>query len=356
MSKISLPEKVLFCAAFLLFTFCGIQDVLAGPSYRRLVTSNPAVDTWSDGLRISIEMDRERCKREYGDAWYRECSAPPAGREGQQVSGVTMTPAVRGVWRWLDGETMRFEPEARLAPNTAYAISLEKVQLPSRYNVAKDILYRTQPQAVRIDKETLWIDPSAKGEHVLSVPVHFIWPVAQRAEMEKNITLAPQDAKSGLKFAPPTYIWNEGGDQVVLNARVIALPVQDVAAQLSITGLPSFQIKNGRKIEEVKGKKSVVSARMSVTGTDRLMDVSNIEVMPVYDENLGREYQVEVHTRLQAKPAIGLPCRLSARKISKRGRSWRPRCCNPAMSRPPSPACASPPRVAAASWPPCVPA
>ena len=111
-----------------------------------------------------------------------------------------MTPAASGIWRWENGNTMRFEPEGHLSPGTRYTVSLEKISLPARYKLArKTITYTTQPQAVHVGKEKFWVDPSQKGEHALSIPLTFIWPV-NRAVMERNISITPVDGKSRLKL------------------------------------------------------------------------------------------------------------------------------------------------------------
>ena len=151
-----------------------ITQVHAGPAYKKLVLSNPSVDTWQDGINISITTDIDQCKKVYGQKWANECSAPYAGKIGQEVEGIIMNPKPQGTWRWISADTMHFEPKKPLIPNTTYSISLENVQLPARFELNKKATYKTQPQAVNIGKETLWIDPSNKMKHVISIPVNFI--------------------------------------------------------------------------------------------------------------------------------------------------------------------------------------
>ncbi len=282
------------------------SGAVAGPAYRIAQLSQPEVDNWrrADGFSISFEVDVERCKKQYGTDWSRQCSGPPAGPEGHLVEGVQMTPAVQGQWRWEYGSTMVFQPEKPLRPQTTYTISLDKVSLPSRYEVNRQIRYTTQPQAVRIGKETFWTDPSPKGANAVSVPVYFIWPVNPQS-MEENITLRPSDPKSGLALGAPRFVWNERRDEVVVSATVTALPKDNAAAVISVKGLPGFIEKNSKrtvKISKAKGSGNSETL-LYITGRDRIMNVSDISVRAAYDKGLDKEYQLVVKTSLRVLPS-----------------------------------------------------
>ena len=192
---------------------------MAGPAYRIAAPSNPQEDNWlrREGFSITFQVDEARCKKEYGADWSRQCASAPAGEEGRVVEGVRMTPPVAGVWRWIDDSTMEFTPKEHLTPDTRYAVSLDKMSLPGRFSLKRQALYATQPQAVRVGKETFWIDPSPKGAHAVSVPLRFLWPVAAQ-DMDARITLGPSDPKSGLALGAPRLVWNERRDEVVVTA------------------------------------------------------------------------------------------------------------------------------------------
>lgn len=271
-------------------------SALAGPAYRRLETSNPAMDSWQEGMVLTIATDQNRCKKAYGDRWINECAAPPAGKAGQLVEGVQMSPPVPGVWRWINSTSMRFEPKKHLSPDTAYTISLTGVKLPSRFDLARDIVYRSQCQAVSIGSETLWIDPSDQNAHVLSVPVEFVWPV-DRKLWEQKIRLAPTSAE--LRFAQPSLVWNATNDKVVVNARILSLPERNVMTNLTVSDVSPFARKDGQRQINQKLKKAEMQMRIS--GTSELMKVQEISIEPAYNDNLGRDFQIEVKTSLQTR-------------------------------------------------------
>ena len=210
-----MPSMQLRLLLVILAVFLCAAPAVAGPAYRVAAPSNPQEDNWlrREGFSITFQVDEARCKKEYGADWSRQCASAPAGEEGRVVEGVRMTPPVAGVWRWIDDATMEFTPKEHLAPDTRYAISLDKMSLPGRFSLKRQAVYATQPQAVSVGKDTFWIDPSPKGAHAVSVPLRFIWPVTSQ-DMDARITLGPSDPKSGLALGAPRLVWNERRDEV----------------------------------------------------------------------------------------------------------------------------------------------
>ena len=293
------------CLFVFLSFFVACQAAMAGPAYRRLVTSPPAEQSWKDGIDLSLETDVAACKKAYGESrWIAECQAPTPGRSGQRVEGIRMTPHCAGTWRWTSGTSMRFYPKQHLAPNTLYTISLEHVALPSRYALGRNILYKTAPQAVHIAHETLWIDPSSKGQHAITVPMTFIWPI-NREQFESSVRCVNASGDSSLRLGALRYVWNEDQDEVLVTIPLLSLPQKNIALTLSVQGIPSWHEERGRRVFGAmpQGKNvPVTSANLAVTGVDRVMDIKNIVVEPRYDKTLSRAYQVVVTTTLQTKP------------------------------------------------------
>ena len=279
-------------------------DAQAGPAYRRITTHNPASASWRDGIFLSIDTDYDACKKNYGNRWVAECQAPAPGKSGMRVEGMQMTPSAKGVWRWESETTMRFIPETHLSPDTTYTISLEKVSFPSRYSLNKNLIYRTQPQACQIVHETLWIDPSSKGQHVLSIPVHFIWPMNADL-LQKNVSLRTATNDKSLRFGPMQFVWNDAHDDLMINVPILSLPAHNTGVTFTVEGLPGFTFQDGKRVimQNQKGQKSAqASASLTITGIDRVMDVKNMVIEPLYDDNLGRGYKLVVTTSMQTKP------------------------------------------------------
>lgn len=318
-----MPSMPLRLLIVILTVILHAAPALAGPAYRVATPSLPQEDNWlrREGFSVTFQVDEARCKKEYGADWSRQCASSPAGEQGRIVDGVQMTPPVAGVWRWADDYTMEFTPKEHLTPDTRYTISLEKMALPGRFSLKRQAVYVTQPQAVRVGKETFWIDPSPKGAHAVSVPLRFIWPVRTQ-DMDARISISPSDPKSGLALGATRLIWNERRDEVVVTAPVTALSENNAAARITIKGLPAFTETSGRFVVSNKkdAKAQNVEAVFSVTGRTRLMDVAKITIHPVYDDKLDKKFQLEVKTTLRVLPSellrklelIQLPRKLTA--------------------------------------------
>ena len=375
-----MPSTQLRLLLVILAVFLCAAPAMAGPAYRVAAPSNPQEDNWlrREGFSITFQFDEARCKKEYGADWSRQCASAPAGEEGRVVEGVRMTPPVAGVWRWIDDTTMEFTPKERLAPDTRYTVSLDKMSLPGRFSLKRQAVYATQPQAVRVGKETFWIDPSPKGAHAVSVPLRFIWPVAAQ-DMDARITIGPSDPKSGLALGAPRLVWNERRDEVVVTAPVTALPENNAAARITIKGLPAFTEATGKCVVAAPKKDAKtpqnVEALFSITGRARLMDVVKITISPVYDDKLDKKFQLEVKTTLRVLPQsccaslnssscpasspprrartpTGQRCPPSALKTLKTAHASSQNSCRPPTNPPTGSCCAFPPRPDAACWQP----
>ncbi|MCR5813719.1 MAG: hypothetical protein K6G15_04430 [Desulfovibrio sp.] len=329
-------KPLVVLSAFACLLLAMFVPAEAGPAYRRLVTNNAANQSWRDGLVLSIHMDEQACKKAYGNNWFYQCQAPVPGKVGQRVDSVRMTPRAEGVWRWISDTELKFFPKTHLAANTLYTISLEQVTLPQRYTLNKNILYRTPPQAVHLEKETLWIDPSAKGQHVLSLPMKLIWPY-DTAQFEKMVRLTPPTGERKLRFGPMRFVWNDAHDEVVVNVPILSLPEKNCTCLMSVQGLPGWHYERGNRVFDAqsKGKTPQTQVSFAITGTDRLMDVKSIVIEPVYDNNLSREYQLVVTTSLQTKPADVLS-KLDLLLLPKKAAAGQSQDCNwslmPALS------------------------
>ncbi|MCR5258378.1 MAG: hypothetical protein K6E40_09505 [Desulfovibrio sp.] len=274
---------------------------LAGPSYWRAATSNPASDSWRDGITISFSLDENQCKKKYGEAWPQQCAAPALGEAGALENGIAMTPQAEGEWRWQSSSALRFIPKKRLAPGTNYQVKLSGLSLSPRIVLANTTLgYTTQPQAVSASGETFWIDPSSKGSHAVSLPLQFIWPV-NPADIERRFRVAADNPSSGLAFGQPRFVWNEACDSVVVNLPVASLPRENATATATLSGMGSFFWKSGKRELQKQGARDM-RASFKVTGQSAIMNVKQVSISGGYDEDLNHRYVVEIATSLHVKP------------------------------------------------------
>lgn len=317
--------RLAFFSAFLLIlSLCCGLPASAGVSYWQAETSNPDMDRWDSGFSVQFSLDEKKCEQEYGAFWPQWCVTQALGVTNQTADGIAMKPDVPGKWRWTDPSTLHFTPRKRLQPGTAYTIDLSGLRIPQLISAAPlRLVYQTQPQGVTFRRESIWIDPSSKGAHAVSIPVQFIWPV-NPAEIEKRTTLKPADASQGPVFGPLRFVWNESRDQAVISAQIVRLPDAKAAAVLKISGMPAFDKQYfGLRIFTDPAAKSA-EQRFSVPGSSRLLSVRDAVLRKDFDSSLNTRYVLELKTSLHVRPAdLGkyleiteLPARVSSAAVS----------------------------------------
>ena len=273
----------------------------AGPSYWKASTSNPASDGWRDGPAVHFSLDEAQCKKKYGESWPQQCAAAALGEAGALAAGVSMTPQTEGEWRWLNSTSLRFFPKKRLAPGTSYQVNLAGLSLSPRIVLSSRTLgYATQPQAVSASSETVWIDPSARGMHAVSLPLQFIWPVKPE-DVERRFRVAADNPASGLAFGQPRFVWDEDCDSVVVNLPVASLPRDDATATATLGGMDGFFLKSGLRNLQKQDARGV-RASFKVPGASSIMSVKEIGIVNASDEALNHRYVMEITTSMHVRP------------------------------------------------------
>ncbi len=294
----------LLCTIFIvLMTMTG--TAAAGPSFQQIMTDNPAVSSWNDGITLTFVLDENKCRKLYGSSWAQDCASPALGNVGSMAKGIAMTPHTQGEWRWISTSSVRFTPATKngaLAPQTKYTIDVSGLALPERVQLSgQKFIYTTQPQAVHIGKERVWIDPSSEGRHGITIPLTFIWP-ANPEKIEKQITLAPANADSGLRLGEPRFSWSADKSGAVLSVRILNMPFASSRAALSLGGLPAYSMEKnkGRVITPVNANRPATS--FNVQGKSDLFSVESMNLYRGHDSNLNSRIELEIKTTLRVDP------------------------------------------------------
>ena len=276
----------------------------ADAAFRLATPSSPDKDVWSEGFSIVFSLDEKQCRAAYGKDWLERCAAPMPGVTGRIADAVRLSPAVPGVWRWEAPHILRFHPETALKPGVRYDISLDALPLPDAMRLRTTRLqYTTSPQAVRIGKETFWINPAAGGRHAVSVPLYFIWP-ADTARVEAGLRMGSASPGSGLRFEQPRVIWNESRDEALVTATVATLPENNALGRVTLHGMRAFTVADDgtRTVSEQKPAES----RFAVTGNSHLLDIRSAELSNACDKDLNPVLQLEIRTTLRVRPSAVL--------------------------------------------------
>lgn len=292
----SCPGLPFLLIPLLLIFLCLADTALAGPTWRRVLTNDPATASWQDGISLTLMLDEAQCRRAYGRSWAQECMARAHGEPGRQVRGMQIKPHVDGEWRWSSWNTISFHPRTSLAPGTRYTISLAKADLPPAMMLdVTELSWTSQPDAAMPGRESIWIDPSASEAHGISLPVSFIWPQDMQA-VEKSLRL---ETSKGLSLAEPRFAWNATRDSVVISAQVRRLSAQEGRVTLRLEGMPAYHLEDGRRVIS-KGR--TLSHSFGVPGRNALFSFKDIRLVRGHDKNFNIRYELVLQTTLRTMP------------------------------------------------------
>ncbi|MGH6871476.1 MAG: alpha-2-macroglobulin [Rhizomicrobium sp.] len=132
-------------------------------------------------------------------------SAAPIELAGKTVTkGISMDPAIKGGWTWVDDKTLRFLPDADWPVGAHYDVAFDVEQVFARHVLmADDHLSFDMPAfAVTAGTGEFYQDPQNPAAKKTIMPVTFNYPV-DPAEFEKRIALALKgrgDSPTPLKF------------------------------------------------------------------------------------------------------------------------------------------------------------
>ncbi|MDD2967590.1 MAG: MG2 domain-containing protein [Desulfovibrionaceae bacterium] len=266
------------------------------PAYRKaaLETLYP----WQEGLRLSIDVDEQACRKKYGTHWQNNCFAS-FGEYGRPVQGVSMNPPAKGRWIWQEGTTMQFIPEgAALLPNTTYTVDIRAMPRAASVLVANEVLTcTTMPQAVMLSEKRFWVDPSPRAAHVLTATLQFAYPVGDVPSVIR--CTVPKGVQSG----NPDLVWNAARDSLNLALPIKSLPKEAVQAQIFVQGLPQFTENDGLiTLYPLKKNTQGASFSANITGSNSLFTLNTVNLSLENDAQLNRTSVLSLEPSLYTAP------------------------------------------------------
>lgn len=142
------------------------------------------------------------------------------------ASGITVSPAVKGEWKWTDDHTLQFMPASDWPVGQHYEVRFDtgKVFAP-QVHMAKDRFgFDTVAFAATLDKGEFYQNPNDAGAKQVIQELEFNYPVAP-AQLEKRIHLAIAD-KYGNPGVPVKFTVTYGKHELhaFIHSAQLALP------------------------------------------------------------------------------------------------------------------------------------
>ena len=269
----------------------------SAPAFRHVKLSH--YYPWTDGFGVNLLPDEALCRSKYGDKWKVKCAAS-FGTPGETVEGVTLTPPLKGRWKWESSTRMGFypDPETPTAPGTTYTVDISGMACPSSVVLDKKTLSVTTTRlSVRLLESRFWTDPSPAAQHRISASLEFNYPVRGLAPAITCI------APAGMAVGEAELIWNELRDRVNVSFPVTRLPERNSEVRILVEGVPQFTYENRKlNFSTLKQGEKGASFGVAVSGARSLFSVNKARLGWELDDGLSKMHVLTLETSLYATP------------------------------------------------------
>ena len=173
-----------------------------------------------NSLSLYFNIDNNRCREFYGNNYYSSCR-PRLGLEGKPaISGISISPAIQGEWRWDDDYRLTFTPDETWLAGQDYIIEMdldalyvpEKVTFPDNRRTAK-MNVKTAPLNIDIRDMRYMQDPNDPQKKLVTAQLDMNYPIKAETlkghmelflEKQQNggINRLDQDLNYELQFQP----------------------------------------------------------------------------------------------------------------------------------------------------------
>ena len=285
--------------ALFLQAVCPVAEAASpsAPAFRHVKLSH--YYPWTDGFGVNILPDEALCRSKYGDKWKVKCAAS-FGTPGETVEGVTLTPPLKGRWKWESSTRMGFtpDPETPTAPGTTYTVDISGMACPSSVVLdQKTLSVTTTRLSVRLLESRFWPDPSPAARHRISASLEFNYPVLGLAPAISCI--APSDIAVG----EAELIWNDVRDRVNVSFPVTRLSERNSEVRILVEGVPQFTYENRKlSFSTLKQGEKGAGFGVAVTGRSSLFAVNSADLGWELDDGLSKMHVLTLETSLYATP------------------------------------------------------
>lgn len=278
-------------------------------------------------LVVKLSPDMTPCRAKYGNEAASKCSRL-FGLVSSRVTGVSLSPAVEGVWRWEARGALAFTPEEPWPERTTFKVDLSGLRLPSATTLNTPVIdFTTPPLTMTSGFATFWMDPAVSGERALTVDALFSTTIADTKAFEASVKV-DVPSRSGLTFGKPVFIWNH-----FRTGFYMKLPVRTLG---NATNVRITFPKAAGKWTAADGRHPVVQpgfrqafVSYTIPAADSLYKMGEASLSPTRTETLEQVYELVLRPSLLTKPSdivaamrvTALPARMNEEAVSPT--DWR---------------------------------
>ncbi len=192
-------------------------------------------------LTLLFSPQEALCKSHYREDWLSVCGRR-TGLAGKPASGVALSPALEGEWRWQGDMALAFRPRNAWPADQEFTVDIPAEALPSGTELVTGIRFRTRPLMANIAGDFKF-DPQDAKIMAVSGVISFNYPVDRAGVRERfRISASAKDRDAGLLYGDPVLTWS-GDQNLAFSVPVLALPAK--ASALRVELLPGAMAASG---------------------------------------------------------------------------------------------------------------
>ena len=190
-------------------------------------------------LDLYFSIDKEACRKQYGDRYYSGCrrNLKLAGKTVRR--GISITPQISGEWRWENDYHLRFTPHEPWLADQEYKAVFDKSAFPVHVSLNKDTYtFRSRRFQIRVPEMKFFQDPDNPARKVVATRMTFNYPVDKSTlEPRTAFSFHPRDDNKSLPTEdrfPFEITYNPQGTEANLITPLSLLPDKEKFLQLVV--------------------------------------------------------------------------------------------------------------------------
>ncbi len=268
--------------------------------------SLPKTIEGQQGLDIGLQYDYDRCKAAYGSNYYEACQRR-LGLDGRDIAaGITVTPPIKGKWRWGGDYALTFTPTEYWRAGESYQIELDldALGVPDFVVFGADQRKATatlsaNPLTVVFSDMKYMQDPDDPAHKLVSARMDMNYPVTPAALWSKTRVEIEQERDGDLKILPgnPAYeiVHAASGMSAMFSAPLKMLPDRERYMRISVyTGLAPL---HGGKVSS-----KVFTERARIPDVASYLNIDNTAALIARAESGEPRQTLSITTNIKAKP------------------------------------------------------
>lgn len=236
-------------------------------------------------------------------------------------TGITMQPSVPGEWRWVDDNTLRFEPKNDWPAGQKYTLEFDKsIFAPEVELDESEYSFTTQAMGVTLESLEFYQDPVNAKVHEVVATLSFPYAVDSES-LEKHLSLGMRPSGATINILPKSYKFKVAYDKLKREAYVtsdpITLPDEENYMTLTVgTGVKDAGDNSSTEEE--------ISKQVLIPDVRSFFKVGSLDASIVDDER-SNPYQTLVINFTDGVKAADLGKAIHAYLLPRRDEAWEPR-------------------------------